>query len=94
MKTDQLNNVICEMKSFWIFMVTFVLVATFINAKTIEERKGGGGHGGGGHGGGGHGGGIHGGGGHGGGHYNSGSIQFMNQFVIVSTLLFSLFLMK
>ena len=63
-------------------------------AAEAQESHDEGSHGGGGHGGGGHGGGIHGGGGHGGGHYNSGSIQFMNQFVIVSTLLFSLFLMK
>ena len=80
------------MKSFWIFMATLLLVATFINAETIEERKGGKPGGGGrprpprpkpG-----------GGGNHGGGPYNAGSIQYMNQFVIISMLGISLYLMK
>ena len=67
------------MKSFWIFMATLLLVATFINAETNEERKGGK---------------PGGGGNHGGGPYNSGSIQYMNQFVIISMLGISLYLMK
>ena len=74
------------MKSFWIFMATLLLVATFINAETNEERKGGKPGGGGrprpkpG-----------GGGNHGGGPYNAGSIQYMNQFVIISMLGISLY---
>ena len=71
-------------------MAIFMMVSMVINAKTIEERKGGGGHGGGGHGGGGHGGGgIHGGGGH-----NSGSVQSLNQIVIFSSFVLLGCLMK
>ena len=71
-------------------MAIFLMVSMVINAKTIEERKGGGGHGGGGHGGGGHGGGgIHGGGGH-----NSGSVQSLNQIVIFSSFVLLGCLMK
>ena len=79
------------MKSLLISLAILVMISTIINAKTIEERKGGGG---GGHGGGGHGGGGHGGGGHGGGHYNSASIQSLNTFVIGLPLVFSMYLMK
>ena len=85
------------MKSFWISMGILLMVSILIDAKTIEERKGGGGggHGGGGHGGGGHGGGGHGGGGHGGGgHYNSGSVQSLNQIVIFSSFVLLGCLMK
>ena len=80
------------MKSLLISLAILVMISTIINAKTIEERKGGGG---GGHGGGGHGGGGgHSGGGHGGGHYNSASIQSLNTFVIGLPLVFSMYLMK
>ena len=85
------------MKSLVISLAILVMISTIINAKTIEERKGGGGggHGGGGHGGGGHGGGGgHSGGGHGGDHYNSASIQSLNTFVIGLPLVFSMYLMK
>ena len=65
------------MKSFWNFMATL-----FIKAEANEERKGGKPGGGGrprpkpG-----------GGGNHGGGPYNAGSIQSMNQFVVISQCL-------